>query len=247
MMNQLLTKKTCILSIMMVAGLSLVWLIPNSGVFQSSRLMEKLPEELLDRVGVDLEISSKERETLAADTTFARKRYFQNLAEGADPAVDVSVVFSGKDINNSIHRPEVCLKAQGWKFLSEKYVTIEAGGEIIPFKEIICARPRVATDKMADKNSKGETIVDKRIQYYTFIGAEKIVAGHYERTWEDMKMRVGKGSDQQWAYITFSMNVTLNPTDDAKDAGYYKSLDIDQTRVVMKQFKVAALPLLLEK
>ena len=210
-MDRILNKKSWILAIMVTLGLSLVWVVPNSGKFQASKLLNQLPEKLQDRIGVDLEISSQERKTLAPDTTFARKRYFQNVRENASPYVDVSVVFSGKDINNSIHRPEVCLRAQGWQFLSEKYVTVEANGEMIPFKEIVCARQRVATDKGPDKNSKGETITDKRIQYYTFVGAEEIVAGHYERTLADMKMRVLKGTDQQWAYTTISMDVTNNP------------------------------------
>ena len=232
---------------MVIFGLSLVWLVPNTGKFQVSRLIEELPENILNRLGVDLEISQLERKTLAPDTTFVRKRYYQPVRENASPHIDVSVVFSGKDINNSIHRPEVCLRAQGWSFLSEKYVTIQAGDKLVPFKEIVCARQRVATDNAPDKNSKGEVIVDKRIQYYTFVGAEKIVAGHYERTWEDMKMRVLRGTDQQWAYTTISMDVTDNPIDEIFDKSRFEILDVEETRSALKGFISKAMPVLLKE
>lgn len=246
MMNaQLLTKKTWILALMVVGGLSLVWLIPNSGKFRESRLIEELPKELVDRVGVELDISALERKTLAPDTTFTRKRYFID-EKLSDPPIDVSVVFSGKDINNSIHRPEVCLEAQGYSFLSEKYITIDVGEGLIPFKEIVCARARVATDGVLDKNSKGETIVDTRIQYYTFVGAETIVAGHYERTWEDIKMRLLKGTDQQWAYITISMDVTEGDKEDTGWAKYFNNLNVEQVKAALIEFQTVAMPLLLK-
>ncbi len=244
-MDALLTKRTWILAIMVAVGFSLVWAIPTSGVFRSSQLIEELPNTLLGRVGVELEVSQKEKDTLADDTTFARKRYFDNKEENADPYVDVSVVFSGKDINNSIHRPEICLVAQGWTLSSETYVMVDFGERRIPFKEIVSARTRVSTDGSASKNSKGEAIIDTRVLYYTFAGAEAIVAGHYERTWEDIKTRILQGTDQQWAYVTISMDVTKNPLDDIKEKSYFKEFDVEQTRAALKEFTSDAMPLLL--
>jgi len=243
-MNQKITKRLWTLFIMVVVGFSLVWVMPNAGKFQMSRLLSDLPEILVERTGKKLPISADEREQLAPDTTFARKRYSDKSAS-PDSFIDVSVVFSGKDINNSIHRPEVCLKAQGWNFESEKYINLDLDGKIIPFKEIICARPRVKNDKLPHLNLKGEVIVDRRIQYYTFVGSEAIVAGHYERTWEDIKTRVLQGTDQQWAYLTISMDVTDNPSYDFGES-YYNKLDLEQTQEAIKQFKLKALPVLLK-
>lgn len=244
-MENILTKKVWKLSIMVVVGLSLVWLIPNSGDFKRSRLIENLPDRLVERKGVELEISAEERKILAADTTFSRKRYFDE-SKDADSFIDLSVVFSGKDINNSIHRPEVCLKAQGWNFESEKYVSIVSDGLTVPFKEIVCSRPRVKNEHRPHKNTKGEVIVDRRVQYYTFIGTDKIVSGHYERTWEDVKLRVLKGTDQQWAYITISMDVTENITDDTKEVLYFNILNLEQTKEALKTFKEQAMIVLLD-
>lgn len=234
-MEKLLVKKIWILSMIITVGLSLIWLIPDKGTFRESRLISELPERLAGRIGVSLEISALERGTLAPDTTFSRKRYFD---ESLDPDIyiDLSVVFSGKDINNSIHRPEICLKAQGWNFESERYVVIDSGNKSIPYKEIVCSRPRVESDDIAYKNSKGEVIVDRIVQYYTFAGAEKLTAGHYERTWEDIKMRVFQGTDQQWAYLTISMVVTDSLGGEELIAKHYNSLNLAETKSRLKKF-----------
>lgn len=243
-MNQIIIQRIWKLFIMVVVGFSLVWVVPNSGEFQMSKLISELPEELVSRVGKKLKISEKERETLAADTTFARKRYF-DTALNPDAFIDVSVVFSGKDINNSIHRPEVCLQAQGWNFESERYVDLDVEGKKLAFKEIVCARPRVKNEEQAHLNQKGEVIVDRRVQYYTFVGSKAIVAGHYERTWEDIKMRILKGTDQQWAYITISMDITDNPSYDESDI-FFNKLNLEQTKKAIKKFKISAMPVLLQ-
>jgi hypothetical protein len=244
-MDKTLTKRVWVMSIMVLVGLSLVWLIPNSGAFKESRLTAELPDTLIGRKGVKLKISNEERKILADDTTFSRTRYFDESVH-ADSFIDISVVFSGKDINNSIHRPEICLKAQGWNFESEKYVTITTEGITIPFKEIVCFRPRQKNEYRPHKNSKGEIIVDYRVQYYTFVGAENIVAGHYERTWEDIQMRILRGTDQQWAYITISMDVTENTKGDMNSRRYFNILNTAQTKAAVKEFQLKALPILLK-
>ena len=157
-MDKTLTKRVWIMSIMVLVGLSLVWLIPDSGVFKESQLIAELPDKLVGRQGVKLKISTEERKILAKDTTFSRTRYFDESVN-ADSFIDISVVFSGKDINNSIHRPEVCLKAQGWNFESEKHVSITTEGMTIPFKEIVCFRPRQKNEHVPHKNLKGEIII----------------------------------------------------------------------------------------
>ncbi|MFT6793490.1 MAG: hypothetical protein ACJAR1_001486 [Rubritalea sp.] len=244
-MDKTLTKRVWIMSIMVLVGLSLVWLIPDSGVFKESQLIAELPDKLVGRQGVKLKISTEERKILAKDTTFSRTRYFDESVN-ADSFIDISVVFSGKDINNSIHRPEVCLKAQGWNFESEKHVSITTEGMTIPFKEIVCFRPRQKNEHVPHKNLKGEIIVDRRVQYYTFVGSEEIVAGHYERTWEDIQMRLLKGTDQQWAYITISMDVTENAQDDTNRKRYFNNLNLAQTKSAVKEFQLRAMPVLLK-
>jgi len=161
------------------------------------------------------------------------------------PAVIVSVVFSGKDINNSLHRPEVCLRAQGWNFVSERDITLSdvlPDGNKFPMREIICTRPRLGSEQ----NTEGEVIVDKLIQYYTYIGSKAIVSGHYERTWEDVKSRVFKGADQQWAYLTVSMPVTQHLANQGVTILARESIDVDASRGQMNSLLNVLIPKLIE-
>jgi hypothetical protein len=139
---------------------------------------------------------------LAKDTEFERARYI-NLEAPSHPPVEVSIVFSGKDLNNSIHRPERCLKSQGWNFEKERKVMVPGAmpdGSDMPFREIVCSKPV--------RLENGKEITIRRVQYYTFFGHTVVVEGHYARTLQDMKDRLFKGYDQQWAYATFSIPVT---------------------------------------
>src|SRR5205085_2637044 len=79
-----------------------------------------LPEQLGKWVGRDQEITQKERDVLAKDTSFARKLYI----DGRGREVFASIVMSGQDLDNSIHRPERCLPAQGWSIVDSRLVKI---------------------------------------------------------------------------------------------------------------------------
>jgi hypothetical protein len=59
-----------------------------------------------------------EKEKLAKDTEFERMRYEDQA--GQLPSVQTSIVFSGRNLSQSIHQPEVCLDAQGWEFMAQK-------------------------------------------------------------------------------------------------------------------------------
>ena len=91
-------------------------------------------------IGKRVEVTGKELQILAKDTEFERTQ-FANTASPYHPAVEVSVVFSGKDLNNSIHRPERCLRSQGWNFVKERTVVLSGvfpDGSDLPVREIVC-------------------------------------------------------------------------------------------------------------
>ncbi len=210
-----------------------------------SILSQEIPESLVDWESQKRVVSDEERKILAADTEFAR-RYYSNVKMSNFPGVEASVVFSGKDINNSLHRPEVCLRAQGWNFVSERSILVPnllSGGEGVPFREIVCVRPRVSKDnKRVPMNKWGNPLYDKQILYYTFFGSEKVVSGHYERTFEDIKGRLLGGYDQQWAYATFSVGVTSVYREQGFNIKDEAVFDEDESRKVMEEFLGLFLP-----
>jgi hypothetical protein len=196
------SRRLYILAAFLAVGFSMIWLLPKSESMKLSRLARNLPMQFGSMTGKKVEVTGKELDILAKDTEFERAQYM-NTQNPNQPAVEVSVVFSGKDLNNSIHRPERCLQSQGWNFTKQRKVVLKGAlpdGSDLPFREIVC--------QQSVKLENGKTIKTMRVQYYTFFGHTAVTEDHYGRTLQDMKDRLFKGYDQQWAYVTFSMPVT---------------------------------------
>ena len=213
-----------------------------------SRLAKSLPEEFSHWIGKPEEPGEREKKILAQDTEFERITYFD--ADGLLPSVQASLVFSGKNLSQSIHRPEVCLRAQGWDFVSERYLSWEGvlpHGELLPLKELICRREYQRLNDDGDPepvlNREGEKTYLWRVFYYTFFGHEAILAGHYERTGEDIKDRLFKGYDQRWAYATFSSFITLNHAEQGFRFDRGTALNQAETASHIRKFLKKLLPL----
>lgn len=243
-----LTKRLVVLTSVLVVGFSLFWVMPRSGERKLSRLSETMPEYFDGWEGQKREVSKRELEILAEDTEFSRMGY----SKYGKPQVEASVVFSGRDINNSIHRPERCLQAQGWNFISMRKVVLKGvlpdGGDL-PVKELVCERPSVDPEtKKPYLLKNGKQFVDTRIQYYTFFGHTTIVEGHYGRTFADMRDRLFGGYDQQWAYATFSAPVFKTYVDQGINIdSALREYDVEATGEVLEEFIKGILPHVLDQ
>ena len=230
-------KRLGLLTALVAAGFSTVFLLPKVPPMKESRLSRQLPVKFGEWEGRDTPVSEKELKVLARDTGFERKSYRQ-LYDSTMPAVDVSIVFSGKDLNNSIHRPEVCLRAQGWEFVRLRYLTLpgKAGGEATPVKEMLCKRTRQNKDGEPDLLPNGKPLEDWQLLYYTFIGHHKVTPGHYDRTFTDIRDRVVGGYDQTWAYATFSTLVTGKYREQGVSTGLMTPMTEEETGRYLTEF-----------
>ncbi|MDB4788602.1 EpsI family protein, partial [Akkermansiaceae bacterium] len=190
-----------------------------------------------------------EKAVLAKDTEFRRMQYVDSNRKL--PAIETSIVFSGKNLSQSIHRPEVCLRAQGWTFVHENYLELQGvlpDGVALPVKEMICKRVAMRNrEKEGEKptpylNDAGEEVILWRIFYYTFFGHEAIVPGHYQRTLLDMKDRLLKGHDQRWAYATFSSYITSKHAEQGIVPPGAPNFDEEETKEIIKAFLKDLLP-----
>lgn len=238
-------KRLWVLLVILSVGFSLIWMLPKQKEMQASRLSKDLPERVGDWESEKRDVSAEELKILAADTEFAR-RFYRNDSESGFPGVEVSVVFSGRDINNSLHRPEVCLRAQGWNLVGERSIELPDmldDGSALPVRELVCVRPRIGREgEEPPKNKFGEPVYDMMIQYYTYFGTERIVSGHYERTFADIQARLFQGYDQQWAYATFSVPVTSIYRDQGFELPEHQIFDQAQSSERMEQFMRSLLP-----
>ncbi len=174
-----------------------IFLLPENPELASPSISDILPEghTLEGWNGYKVQESEAERKILAADTRFSKARYTSVKRvpwEEQKPAVEVSIVFSGQEMNNSIHRPEVCLPAQGH---------INVQGQV---SELQLADGR--TLKMTRLSSKLPTRQERRIDlhyihYYLFIGNGAMAHSHMGRNIQDILDRCIQGKVQSWAYF----------------------------------------------
>ncbi len=201
----MITKRLLTLQVLLLFGLGSVLLLPRHTGLGPAGIAMTLPHRLGDWKGTDAPIAPEELKGLAPDTGFGRQ-FRTSWGYGTSPfdQVFVSIVLSGEDMSNSIHRPERCLAAQGW--------TVEHSARVrIPVAE---GRAPLEVTRLTDvreaRSKDGKTIGLKNLNYYWFIGSQDTTASHWTRTFIDAKDRVLHGENQRWAYVTVAAYVTDN-------------------------------------
>jgi EpsI family protein len=193
----MITKRLFQVQVVLLAGFGSIFLLPHSNKVSPAGIAMNLPNVIGAWFGDDAEITQKERDTLAKDTQFVRKIYTGPYRD----QIYVSIVLSGDDMTNSIHRPERCLPAQGWLVRSSS-------------KRTIPLRNGKALELTRLQNSQVVETADKRrftvnnLNYYWFIGYKDMTASHLSRTEIDLRDRMLGGFSQRWAYVTVAATVT---------------------------------------
>ena len=187
-------------------GLGSVHLLPKRFEIAPASVVTELPTFVGPWFGEDRAITDREYEVLAGDTKFSRKLY----TDGQDGFIVVSIVFSGQDLNSSIHRPERCLPAQGWSILDS------TGSEIAPPGARPVPITRLLNYRFATNPDTGDKLELENLNYYTFVGAGRVTRSHYSRTFVDMWDRLFQGYNQSWAYITVTTTFDDQPDSQAK-------------------------------
>jgi hypothetical protein len=215
----MMLKRLIFLQVILAGGLSLIFLLPKAPPLQNSAISLDLPNVLIMSgwgAGKSISPSGKELDILAKDTEFSRRNYYRSTnlegQPGAQEVIQASIVLSGKDPNNSLHRPERCLPAQGLNLLaSSELPVVLKGGQQIKLTKLKCS----ATDP---SNKSTYT----HLNYYLFVGHDSIQHTHYGRTGKDMRDRLMEGYDQRWAYLTISSNL-IKVVDKDEDGKTYLS------------------------
>ena len=193
------TSRLAVLLAVLTGGLSTAFILPKVSDNQPTGIRLSLPQYLDQWYGVDQPITDRERAILAADTEFARKRY----TDATGNQIWVTIVLSGHDLDNSIHRPERCLPAQGRTVVGSRRVEIPANssnGIALDVTRLRDVRPEMLRN--------GKKIQVYNLNYYWFVGYHRITASHLRRTLVDIYDRVVKGYTQRWAYVTVASDIT---------------------------------------
>ncbi len=180
-----------------------VYFLPKAGEVAQSAANMDLPGSAGAWFFQHIPPSEAELNTLARDTKFSKA--ICHLARPGEITgdllptghrLDFSLVLSGHDLNNSIHRPERCMRAQGHTLISSGNVDIRLpnGREFTVKRLLSVQRPPSNPD-----------LAIQCVTYYFFVGHDRITHDHLGRTLIDMKDRVIHGLDQRWAYASASM------------------------------------------
>lgn len=200
--------------------LGVIFALPRRGAVAATSLSHQAidienkipPLDLGNWTAKVAQASAKEINILNHDTTFIKGNYstydmppFCNArGQRYEQAINLSIVVSGFDINNSIHRPERCLRAQGHLNLVSLPTTIStAAGRSIKVQRLTSMYP------IPPEQEGGETFPIGFISYYYFVGHKHLTHDHWRRTWLDMKDRLFLGTDQQWSFVMLSMPYNL--------------------------------------
>jgi EpsI family protein len=189
-------KRLAILQAILLLGLGSVFLLPKKIEIQPAALAMSLPSFVGEWYGADQPISPGEKESLGPDTQFVRKLY----SNARGDQIFVSIVFSGPDMATSIHRPERCLPAQGWTVTDTRIAEIPFGKEDLRATRLHNVRNF--------RNGSAPPVSVYSVDYYWFVGHDARTPSHLQRTWIDIRDRVLKGENQQWAYVTVVSVIT---------------------------------------
>ena len=196
-----------LLPLFLLVSLSSIYFLPSAGKIAQSAVIMELPEERGSWSFKAIPASEAELGTLANDTEFSkavclkpRPGEFDREGNEIPDRIDLSVVLSGVDINNSIHRPERCMPAQGHQILesTDKPLRLKNGREIT-------VKRLKSVQRIPTNEERTEHLELKCVTYYFFVGHDSITNDHLGRTFVDIKDRLLKGMDQRWAYVSTSM------------------------------------------
>ena len=179
----------------------------------------KLPEVVLDYTSEAVGLTPVELQTLPEDTIFGRRAYHNPNA--TNDQIMLSAVLMGVD-SRSIHKPEICLPAQGWR--------IQETPEILRFgasnKWEVPIMKVIAHKTFQDTNGIEQSVT--LVMVYWFVTADHITASHMDRMWLMGREILSSGTLQRWAFM--SCYTVCQPS--GETTAY------DQ----LKRFLIAALP-----
>lgn len=192
--------------------LGLCNLFPNAAENSEAGMVMRLPgpEEVLGHLGVPQPIGKLEEKWLPADTGLLKMLYFPKDSrattqeEAREDSLLASLILSGND-RRSLHRPRVCLKAQGWRIAGEKPVTLEVAGEKLEVMDFSLRRQ----DPLPDG-----TVRVRRAHYvYWWIGANTSTASDFERILITVLDNMFRNVNNRWGYPSVMAYVDLEGAD----------------------------------
>lgn len=168
---------------------------PESEEGTVAGVIMKLPDTVGAFTGEDQPVSDAELRLLPKDTGFAKKAY----KDGDGDQISSQIVLAGGE-KRSIHRPEICLPAQGWnmKTGSEVPITLDDGRTLDVMRLIISKPVEIRPGITKELTS---------IFLYWFVGKNITTPSHVVRLAHTNWDKVVHNVNHRWAYVVVSAPV----------------------------------------
>ncbi len=165
--------------------------IKVSPIEGSDRLRIELPERVPLYESTGMEPTRAELDMLPEDTTFARRLY--RAADGFQ--IMMNVVMMGTD-RTSIHKPEFCLTAQGWRIERQE-------ADVLPvYRPHRYDLPvQRYTTKAEWEQEGGRRVPWSGVYVFWFVAENKLTASHWVRVGWITRELLRRGVLPRWAYI----------------------------------------------
>lgn len=197
---------------------------PDIVVSQNAGVIMELPNQVIPFDGFPGEITEVERRILPKDTEFARKIYDDHVGHN----IVCSIILNGA-IQQSIHRPEVCLVAQGWSPIRQEDITIKLkSGHDLTVRSLRLRRENPLPN--------GGKQVREGYFIYWFIGENTTTSSHFMRFFLSNWDRIFHNRSHRWAYVTVSAPILLGSPDDA-DAKRAQAMMLNFIREIVPSFQ----------
>jgi EpsI family protein len=174
--------------------------------------------------GFPAPVSEVEQTMLPKDTEFARKNYDDFYGH----QIFFSIVLSGQQ-QYSIHRPEVCLVAQGWHIGKAEDVPVRlASGHDLVTRALHIQREVLGDD--------GKTQTIQALYLYWYVAENMTTPSNLTRNLWSSWDRILHNRDHRWAYIAVMSAITQSMQ--------VNGLNEDQTRKMLQEFISQVVPVI---
>jgi hypothetical protein len=155
----------------------------------------QLPDHVEGFTGEEQPVSEAEIRMLPKDTGFAKKAY----KDDAGNQISAQIVLAGGE-KRSIHRPEICLPAQGWnlKVGASVPITLDDGRTLDVMRLIISKPVEIRPGVTKELTS---------IFLYWFVGKNMTTPYHWMRLAHTNWDKVVHNVNHRWAYVIVSAPV----------------------------------------
>lgn len=202
--RNLILRASAILALAAIAVAACLFLTPDTGTSEAGIVME-LPRSVGPLWGTEQPVSESEKVMLPPDTQFAKKLY----SDGLGTEIHCQIVLAGAE-KRSIHRPEICLPAQGWTVKSGEVVPIKlSNGKTLEIMKLRVVRPVTLAN--------GETRELNTLFCYWFVGKDTTTPHHLVRVMKTNFDILLHNTNHRWAYVIASAPVLRGFVPGGKD------------------------------